>query len=454
MSVGITLVRNSSPRRRRRNARLALVLSGGAISGGAFKIGGLIALNQYIQNVKVTDFDIYVGLSAGALLAAPLASGVPPEELLRSLSGTSPRISRMRMRDFYYPNVDEFSRKPAKLLRDIVALGPQVGWAAARYVRRSRREVWKFLGELVRHPNMLNLELLALPILRAIFDSTDLPYASSYLPAGIFDNQRIERYLRRNLERNRVPNNFRLLQTDRSKALYILATDADTAEQVIFGPDEVNNVSISEAVQASTALPIFYKPPRIAGHDYLDAGLLKTANIHLAVAKGADLVIVYNPFRPWHFSRETAMGRHFEHLSDLGLPTLINQSVRAMLHSRLHLSLEQFARDPNFHGDIICIEPAETDHQFFSINPVAFWKRAEAAEHGFASTRRSIEICHAELRELFAGYGIEVDLAPLRRAQQLMAEARQDDFKVLRVLERRAVARRAPLRVVREAVAP
>ena len=46
------------------------------ITGGAFKLGGLKALDDFLVNRKTTDFDTYVGLSAGAVLAAPLAGGV------------------------------------------------------------------------------------------------------------------------------------------------------------------------------------------------------------------------------------------------------------------------------------------------------------------------------------------------------------------------------------------
>ncbi len=49
-----------------------MVLAGGAVSGAAFKIGGLKALDDYLVNRKLTEFDTYVGLSAGALLAVPL----------------------------------------------------------------------------------------------------------------------------------------------------------------------------------------------------------------------------------------------------------------------------------------------------------------------------------------------------------------------------------------------
>jgi hypothetical protein len=39
--MGLTLIRKSDPERRKRNPKVAVVLAGGAVSGGAFKVGGL-----------------------------------------------------------------------------------------------------------------------------------------------------------------------------------------------------------------------------------------------------------------------------------------------------------------------------------------------------------------------------------------------------------------------------
>ena len=85
--MGLTIVHKSDLAARKRNPRIALVLAGGAVTGGAYKLGGLKALDDFLVNRKTTDFDIYVGLSAGSFLAAPLAGGVTPAEMLRSLDG-------------------------------------------------------------------------------------------------------------------------------------------------------------------------------------------------------------------------------------------------------------------------------------------------------------------------------------------------------------------------------
>ncbi len=61
--MGITIVQKSDLKTRKRDPKVALVLAGGAITGGAFKLGGLKALDDFLVNRKTTEFDTYVGLN-------------------------------------------------------------------------------------------------------------------------------------------------------------------------------------------------------------------------------------------------------------------------------------------------------------------------------------------------------------------------------------------------------
>jgi len=458
--VGITFVEKSDLSHPKRNPKLALVLAGGAISGGAFKIGGLIALNAFLTNRKVTDFDIYVGTSAGAFLAAPLSSGISPEELLRSIEGQSARIRQFKPTDFYLPNWREFISRPAKLVRDAATFLPSVSGAFARFVLEHRGEVITLARRFLRDPSYQNAERLLGPIFRETSRATDLRSGLSYMPSGIFDNANIERFIRDNLRRNHVPNNFRLMWLERGKSLYIAAMNLNTAQGVVFGHDEDNSATISEAVQASTAIPGFYKPARINGQDYLDAGIRKTANISHAVRKGADLVIVYNPFRPFVNYYADQLLNNQRSIADMGLFAVINQAFRTMLHTRLKLGIEALAFDPAFKGDLIVIEPTETDAKFFNMNPLAFWQRAVAAEHGFASVKESIERHQARITRVLRAYGIQTDLQGLRESLQAIRRANYDEGTIMEVLREagssaaegagsEAGQRRVPLRVVR-----
>ena len=235
--------------------------------------------------------------------------------------------------------------------------------------------------------------------------------------------------LRRNLERIRLPNDFRGFERKRDRKLYVAACDVDTAERVLFGADESTDLTISQAVQASTALPLFYKPPRLNGVDYMDGGIRNTANIDVAIEKGADLVICYNPFRPFlnRVDDEQGGSPYFaagRYLADRGLKVYINQVFRTLLHSRLKLGLQRYLADDRFQGDIVLLEPREHDAEFFGLNPLAFWKRADAIRQGFESVRVTIEQNYEQLSEVLGRYGLGMDRPAARRKAARLRAAR------------------------------
>ena len=88
--------------------------------------------------------------------------------------------------------------------------------------------------------------------------------------------------------------------------------------------------------------------------------------------------------------RHRGIGEKHRSIADLGFYAILNQAFRTLLHSRLRLGIQKLQMSPDFHGDVILIEPAETDAQFFAMNPLAFWKLQEAAEHGFESVKNSL----------------------------------------------------------------
>ncbi len=425
--MGITLIQKSDLNRPKKNPKVALVLCGGAISGGAFKLGGLIALNSFLANRKTTEMDMYLGISAGAFLSGPLSAGIGPEELFLSIRGESERIDQFRPTDFYYPNYRELVGKGLRAVRDAVNFVPRTAITTSQFVQRNRRKLKSLAKDLVNHPNQTNLERLLEPLILQVLHTYELPHIFSYLPSGLFDNSRIEKFMRRNLERNGLPNTFRLMKLERNNELYICATNLDTAEGVVFGHDEDTSVTISQAVQASTALPGFFKPARLNGVDYIDAGIRKTANISTVVRKKADLIICYNPFRPFVDNLAEKMQGELTNISDMGFISVLNQTFRTLLHTRLRVGLEKLKLDPSFQGDVIVIEPQETDLTYFNINPVAFWNRTEAALLGFKSVRSSLERHYPKLVRLFRAYGIETDLDGLRENAMSLGLDSYDD---------------------------
>jgi predicted acylesterase/phospholipase RssA len=407
--VGLTLIQRSAGRRPPRSPKIALVLAGGAVSGGGFKVGGLKALNDLLLGRKVHEFDLYVGLSAGAFLAVPLAFGIPPDEMIRVLEGTSERFVQLRGIDFYRPNFGEFARRQATFAVQVAFYLPGLLLDLLSSLPGLPRTVGPAARRFVEQPTYTHLENFLSALLEQISPKREIPPLGTLLPSGLFDNSALERWLRENMAANGIPNDFGELYRETGRRLFITATNLDTAERVVFGPGTDHGARISEAVQASSALPGFFKPARLRGVDYVDGGVRRTANIDVAIEQGADLVICYNPFRPFlnTVAAPEALGRR-RYLSDGGMLRVFNQVFRTMLHTRLALGLQAYLRDDRFQGDIVVIEARETDEKFFGVNPLAFWKRSESVRHGFESVRRTLLDHREVLNPLLERYGISL----------------------------------------------
>ena len=79
------------------------------------------------------------------------------------------------------------------------------------------------------------------------------------LPSGFYSGSGIEKYVRTVLTDPDRTDDFRLLGNE----LYLAATDLDTCERIVFGAEDWDDVPISTAVRASTALPMIYKPVKV-----------------------------------------------------------------------------------------------------------------------------------------------------------------------------------------------
>lgn len=426
--MGLTLIRKSRGPRLKSQPRVALVLAGGAISGGAFKVGGIKALEDYLVGRGLCDLDIYVGLSAGAVLAVPLAGGISPSEMIRVLDGRSETVDEIRLGDLYSPNVKEFMSRPARFAYEMLGYLPGVGLDFLRALPGLPDSTGTAFRRFVQEPGYSRLETLVSEVMDQVSPRRSRPSLGALLPSGLFENGSLEHWLRRNLDGLGLPNDFGAFARQRGSSLYLSACELDTAERVIFGADESSEVTISQAVQASTALPLFYKPARLNGIDYVDGGVRNTANIDVAIEKGADLIICYNPFRPF-MNRSDRDNRDPEsfakgaHLADRGMNLVLSQAFRTLLHSRLQLAVEHYIGDQDFGGDIVLLEPQQHDADFFALNPMAFWRRSEAMQLGFESVRSTIETNFAQLEDVFAHHGLELSRDAARReAASLRAE--------------------------------
>ena len=328
----------------RRRKKVALVCAGGGVTGAIYEIGCLRALDELLDR-SVVDLDLYVGISGGAFVASLLASGITPGQM--------------------YDEVTSRASSPFG-----VTAAPLFRLGALEFLRRS-----------VRAPRVLSRAVKTALTVEG-HNLSDVAWSLfELLPPGLLDTSGIQESLHALLLAHGQTDRFQ----DLARPLFVVAVDLDRGTAVAFGDAEHRDVPISRAVQASTALPGLYRPVRIAGRDYVDGGVKKTAHINLAIQNGADLVICINPLVP--IRNPTEGGPLRGHLSNHGLTFVLDQVLRIVMHGRMEYGLERYRAEHPEVG-ILLIEPPGDDVRMFSYNIMRYSARRVVAEHGYRSVLR------------------------------------------------------------------
>lgn len=353
-------------------------MAGGGPLGAIYEIGALCALEESLDGLSLTQCDGYVGVSAGGFIAAALANGITPRELCRAfIENEGDANDILHPGSLMRPAWGEFGHRLAML----PSLLAEATW---RYVvgRRSLLVAFEHLGRA--------------------------------LPAGLFSNRQLEAQMRRVFSAPGRSNDFRAL----ARKLVLVATDLDTGEAAPFGQPGWDHVPISRAIQASAALPGLFPPVEIDGRHYVDGALKKTLHATVLLDAGIDLLICLNPLVPFD---ATAAPRHrvmssgeerIPRLVDGGLPVVLSQTFRSLIHSRLGLGIKGYERS---HPDatIVLFEPDHRDAELFLANTFSYARRRALAEHAYQQTRRMLRSRHAVLARQFAPHGIRFDDAVL-----------------------------------------
>ncbi|HSB37235.1 MAG TPA: patatin-like phospholipase family protein, partial [Thermoanaerobaculia bacterium] len=216
-----------------------MVCAGGGVTGAIYEIGALAALEERLEDVSLADFDVFVGVSAGAYISALIANGIAPGVLYRNVTRAAGARTDIDDLALFRINLPEIAGRLVKAPLTILD-------AAWDYYKN-------------RHETTL----------------TDLVQSlATLLPSGVFLNDGLDEWMATWLDHPSRTNDFRKL----GKTLRIVAVDLDTGETRAFGAPGCDAVPISRAVAASCALPGLYKPVRIDGVDYIDGGVRKTAH--------------------------------------------------------------------------------------------------------------------------------------------------------------------------------
>lgn len=388
----------TATKRRKPGSKTALVLGGGGMTGGVYEIGALRALDLLSVNKTVNQFDVYVGTSAGSFVAAMTANGVTPEEMMRVVVQETPVPFRdVDIGTMMRPNWRDFVLRSATMpirLANVV------------------REMASNLGNVSAMDFFVGL--------------------AEALPPGMYSGSGIEEYVREVLGDPDRSDDFRQLERE----LYIAATDLDSCERVVLGSEGWDDVPISTAVRASTALPMVYRPVELRGRELVDGGIVSTTNLDIAVEAGAKFIIVVNPLVPYVNDMDTprADGGDRLRVSEMGFPHIGYQTFKLLAYQRLHEMKRQW--EDRYPGvDIVLIEPEPDDELMFRTSVMNFTSRLDIARHGFQSVTLKLADDYEAFKRTASKHGVEISATRVRKVVKHFTAEQERTRAWRRILE-------------------
>jgi predicted acylesterase/phospholipase RssA len=274
---------------KRPDTTTALCAAGGGTTAIFFELAALRCLEDCVRPGIVHDFDMYFGISAGAVVTSLIANGYSTDEVMAALAGvdggriTALDLSLLRLGHL---NVRGYARGMREL-------GTKLVRSAFRAVRGGPR------------PSLAGLFL----------DVTELVDAP-------FHSDRFEAVLRDIMTRPGATNDFWELP----RPLYVGASDQDARRHTLFGAER-DGITISKAVQSSLSVNPAFTSVEIDGRFYEDGAVTRTSNFVEAIRRGANLIFVLDPFVPY-VSKEPGFANR------RGMLFNIDQDVRALSFTR------------------------------------------------------------------------------------------------------------------------
>jgi NTE family protein len=227
--------------------RIGLVLGAGGVLGGAWLTGALHAVASE-TGWDPGSADYIVGTSAGSMVGALLACGVPPWRMLDRPAGRSAAHPAERAPGSRY-----------RLERGGLPLGPG-SWRLA-------------LGSLARPSRYPPAAVI-----------------SGWLPRGMVSTEPLKAIIRRVCAGDWAPHPH----------LWAIAVDYGTGQRVAFGRPGSPPITLPDAVAASCAIPGFYRAVEIGGRTYVDGGVRSLSNLDVLRGEPLDLVLALNPMSSLH----------------------------------------------------------------------------------------------------------------------------------------------------------
>jgi NTE family protein len=320
-------------------------------------VGGLSAL------ARETDWDPgsadhIVGTSAGSMIGALVAAGVPPwfmvahsrGEVFEGLVGPDGRPAA---------DADRSAGANFRLHRGLPAIGPG-----------SLRMAFTALSNPLRH--------------------TPLQMVAGWVPSGFFSTDPLKETVKRAVHDDWVehPN------------YWAVACDYESGRRIPFGRLGSPRAHIADAVAASCAIPGFYRPVKIGRRRYVDGGVCSVSNIDLVAGRGLDLVICLNPLTSRSERRLGSRGRLTGVATGAiyGALDFVPSLTRRAARGRLEREERKVRR---FGTEVVIIEPTAEDHAVMGHNWMSAERRQDVIETAEETVTRQLQ--SPALQELLSG---------------------------------------------------
>jgi predicted acylesterase/phospholipase RssA len=357
----------------------ALCAAGGGVTGIYFELGALKCLDDCLSPGAVTEFDMYFGISAGAVVTSLLANGFSPDEIMAAVVGApGGRIGPVDFRIARLGHLD---------YRDL-----------ARHMSRGLRSAVRQLWAIARRREGAN------------FNSLLLELADSIGPP--FHSDGFEKMLREILVQPGATNDFRGLR----RPLYVGATDQDARSHLLFGTEKHTSTPISRAVQASLSINPAFTSVSIGERFYEDGAVTRTSNFVEAIRRDATLVFTVDPFVPYVSKQPGAAQRR-------GLLYNADQNIRAISYTRFENARSWVLRK---HPDVSSYTflPSNTLRRVLSLSPMDHRPYLEIWRGAYLSTLQRVNRLAHRMRGDLAAHGFELDTTRAEAvAEQLRASS-------------------------------
>ena len=317
--------------------RVGLVLGAGGVLGGAWLVGALDALARQ-TGWDPGSAERIVGTSAGSMIGALIACGVPPwlmaahsggEDIegLMDATGAPPRSS------------DRSAGAVYKLHGAVPSLGPG-SWKLA-------------LGSLARP-----------------YRHSPVSFVSAWLPRGFISTQPLKDTVRSALgyEAGWAPH----------PGFSAIACDYETGKPVAFGTPEAPHADLADAVAASCAIPGFYHPVEIEGRRYVDGGMRSTSNLDALLGENLDVVICLNPMSSLHAADPRTLGERLTFGLRAGAGKLLGSEAQRLRASGT---------------DVVILQPTVHDLDVMGTNLMSGGRRHEVIERATESVTEHLREC-------------------------------------------------------------